>query len=48
MTIEHLQRDYGALVHDYFNVDTGIVWSVLQNDPTPLKAAVEDWLSNQE
>jgi len=36
------------LVRDYFNIDAEIVWSVLQNDLTPLQAAVENWLSKQE
>ena len=34
-----------VLVHDYFGIDFGIVWSAVERDVPPLEAAVTDLLA---
>jgi uncharacterized protein with HEPN domain len=35
------------LVHDYFNIRLDIVWQIIEKDVPPLRAAVEQLLSEQ-
>ena len=37
-----------VLVHDYFGIDFGIVWSAVERDVPPLEAAVTDLLARME
>jgi uncharacterized protein with HEPN domain len=36
------------LTHDYFGVDLGLVWRVVERDPQPLNAAVDELLSRPD
>lgn len=35
------------LVHNYFGIDTELVWNVVENQLDPLKAAIESYLKQQ-
>ena len=37
-----------VIVHDYFGIELGIVWGVVERDLPPLRAAVEAMLSSVE
>ena len=36
------------LVHNYFSIDTDIVWAVIENDLQPLKSYIRALLGNEE